>query len=153
LRLGNQIIAMTLLVLGIAMAWHAPTYGMFTVKIGAGPGLLPMLIGIGMAVTAAAVFITSTRNEPRELQNGVIPGRQASLRLLGILIVYVAAVVLIEPFGYRLTMFLFLVSTMWLLGRRDIILVLAGGLVGSLGVYWAFTEKLLVTLPTGFFGF
>ncbi len=135
------------------MVSQAPGYGLMTPDAGAGPGMLPLLTGLGLVASAIIIILVSSASEPLELPPDVVPDRAGMLRLIGVVGAFALVILVIEQIGYRLTMFLFLVSTMVMLGRRDWPIILGVALVGSLGVYWVFTDKLLVLLPRGILGF
>ncbi len=140
------------LLLGLYMISQAPGYGLMTPNAGAGPGMLPMLAGIGIVISALTIIFVSSREEPVELLPGTIPGREGMLRVLGILLSYAAVIIFMPTLGYSVTIFCFLVVTMWILGGRDLPLMVAVSLAFSFGVFYVFTELLKVVLPRGILG-
>ncbi len=113
--------------------------------------MLPLLAGLGLMAASTIIFFSSS-GEPVDLAPESIPERSGIVRMVAVVLGLVAVILVMERLGYIITMFVFLVSTMWLLGRRDLLLVVTVALGGSLGVYWIFTEKLSVALPRGIFG-
>jgi len=114
--------------------------------------MLPLLAGLGMVAASIAIFINSS-GEPADMAPEAIPERSGMVRMAAVVLALIAVILVMERLGYIITMFVFLTSTMWLLGRRDLLLVVTVALGGSLGVYWIFTQKLSVALPRGIFGF
>jgi putative tricarboxylic transport membrane protein len=151
-RRGTRVIAAAFLLLGLYMASQGPRYGLLSASAGAGPGMLPLLAGLGMMAASITIIFISSSGEPVDLAPESIPERSGIVRMAAVVLGLVAVILVLERLGYIITMFVFLVSTMWLLGRRDLLLVVAVALAGSLGVYWIFTEKLSVALPRGIFG-
>jgi putative tricarboxylic transport membrane protein len=152
LRLGNQIIAILFILLGLFFLTQSPQYQLFTLDAGAGPGLLPMLTGGAIVLAAIGLLVVSQSTEPVALEPDLVPHGWGLVRLLGIIAALAMVVVLMSDLGYRITMFLFLVATIRLLGRFNPLLILAVALAGSFGLYWVFNDKLLVILPVGPFG-
>lgn len=152
MRRGIRAIAAAFLLLGLYVASQGPRYGLLTASAGAGPGMLPLLAGLGMVAASIAIFINSS-GEPADMAPEAIPERSGMVRMAAVVLALIAVILVMERLGYIITMFVFLTSTMWLLGRRDLLLVVTVALGGSLGVYWIFTQKLSVALPRGIFGF
>lgn len=153
MRLANQLVAAIFLAVGLGMMQQANEYGLFIPNAGAGPGLLPMLTGGAIAVLAIVVVVNSVRTESKELPGDFIPEHTGRVQLVAIIGAMFAVVVLLEPLGFRLTMFLFFLSLIPLLGGRKWPLTVAVALIGSIGVFWFFQDMLAVPLPLGAFGF
>jgi putative tricarboxylic transport membrane protein len=153
LRQGTRIVAGAFRLLGLFMVSQAPGYRLMSSNAGAGPGLLPMLAGLGIIASSLSIIFVSSKDEPIALAPDIIPDRDGALRVAGVLFAYAAVIVFIQSLGYCLTIFAFLMATMWILGRRDLPLMLAVSLLFSFGVYWVFTKQLMVILPQGMLGF
>ena len=151
MRRGTRVIAAAFLLLGLYVASQGPRYGLVSASAGAGPGMLPLLAGLGMLAASIAILVSSS-GERVDLLPEKIPERSGMVRMAAVVLSLVAVILVMERLGYIITMFVFLISTMWLLGRRDLLLVVTVALGGSLGVYWIFTQKLSVALPRGIFG-
>jgi len=116
-----------------------------------GPGFLPLLLAIGLAVGAVGVFLegTLTGTSGRKWF-----GDRASILRLVILLCSIAALVAaIEPLGMLLAVGLFLLVFLiiYLRGHWPTILLIAGGTPVCL--YLIFEKWLKFTLPRGFLGF
>lgn len=153
MRLAHQIAAAIFLLLGAFMVERALVYQVFVEKIGTGPGFMPMLTGGGIVLLALLLLLDSTRHQPRQLPAGFVPDRTGWYRLGGVVGTLTAAIGAMNFLGFRLTMFLFVALVMSLLGRHGLWLTLAVALGVSLGVHWAFENKLAVPLPVGILGF
>ena len=117
-----------------------------------GPGFLPLLLAIGLAIGAVGVFLegtlTKTGGGPKWFAD-----RESILRLVVLLGSIVALVAAIEPLGMLLAVGLFLLVflTIYLRGHWPTILLIAGGTPVCL--YLIFEKWLKFTLPRGFLGF
>ena len=151
MRRGTRVIAAAFLLLGLYVASQGPRYGLVSASAGAGPGMLPLLAGLGMLAASIAILVGSS-GERADLLPETIPERSGMVRMAAVVLGLIAVILVMERLGYIITMFVFLISTMRLLGRRDLLLVVTVALGGSLGVYWIFTQKLSVALPRGIFG-
>ena len=151
MRRGTRVIAAAFLLLGLYVASQGPRYGLMSASAGAGPGMLPLLAGLGMLAASIGILVSSS-GERVDLLPEKIPERSGMVRMAAVVLGLIAVILVMERLGYIITMFVFLISTMWLLGRRDLLLVVTVALGGSLGVYWIFTQKLSVALPRGIFG-
>ncbi len=117
-----------------------------------GPGFLPLLLAIGLAVGAVGVFLEGARANSAGGAKW-FADRGSVLRLVVLLACIVALVAAIEPLGMLLAVGLFLLVFLgiYLKGHWPVILLVAAGT--PLGLYLIFERWLKFTLPRGFFGF
>jgi putative tricarboxylic transport membrane protein len=117
-----------------------------------GPGFLPLLLAVGLAVGAAGIFLEAAR---AGTEDGVkwFTDRESILRLAVLLVCIVALVAAIEPLGMLLAVGLFLLVflAIYLKGHWLAILLIAGGTPVCL--YLIFAKWLKFSLPQGFLGF
>jgi hypothetical protein len=111
-----------------------------------------MLTGAAIVAGAVALFFVSRSTEQEALEVDLVPRGRGLIRLLGVVGALLGVVLLMGDLGYRITMFVFLASTIRLLGRFNPLLIIAIASAGSFGLYWLFNDKLLVILPVGPFG-
>jgi hypothetical protein len=111
-----------------------------------GPGFLPLLLAIGLAVGAVGVFLEGTLTKAAGGEKW-FTDRESILRL-AVLICCIA-----EPLGMLLAVGLFLLVflTIYLKGHWLAILLIAGGTPFCL--YLIFERWLKFSLPRGFLGF
>jgi putative tricarboxylic transport membrane protein len=117
-----------------------------------GPGFLPLLLAIGLAVGAVGVFLEATLAKRVDGARW-FPDRASLLRLVVLMCSIVALVAAIEPLGMLLAVGLFLLVflAIYLKGHWLAILLIAGGTPFCL--YLIFVRWLKFNLPQGFLGF
>jgi hypothetical protein len=117
-----------------------------------GPGFLPLLLAIGLAVGAVGVFREGSRAK-RGGGTEWFPDRESILRLAVLLVCIIALVAAIEPLGMLLAVGLFLLVflAIYMKGQWPAILLIAGGTPVCL--YLIFARWLKFSLPQGFLGF
>lgn len=144
----NIVAGLFLLGLSIYVIIHSYVALPLGTHFNPGPGYMPMLLGIVLAVLALAILAQSRRSPVFRTLDW--PGFKHSVGIVGCCIFAVPA---LERLGYRITMFLILVFLFGVLERLKVWLtvVLSAGL--CLGSYWLFHYLLAVPLPIGVFGF
>jgi putative tricarboxylic transport membrane protein len=117
-----------------------------------GPGFLPLLLAIGMAVGAVGIFLDAVKAKTEESLKW-FNDRESILRLAVLLVCIIALVAAIEPLGMLLAVGLFLLVFLgiYMRGQWLTILLIAGGT--PCGLYLIFANWLKFTLPQGFLGF
>jgi len=117
-----------------------------------GPGFLPLLLAIGLAVGAGGVFLEGSR---AKAEGGAkwFTDRESILRLVVLLVCIAALVAAIEPLGMLLAVGLFLLVflAIYMRSQWPAILLIAGGTPVCL--YLIFVRWLKFSLPQGFLGF
>jgi len=124
--------------------------------LGPGPGFFPLILGIIGAVLAAAL-IAQVMLQPAGAGDdfggdGLIPDRVAMGRIVSIIAALAAAILALDPLGYRVTALAFITLVLLALGVRNVVAIAAVALVGSFGVFHSFYYWLKVPLPIGAFG-
>ncbi len=116
-----------------------------------GPGFLPLLLAIGLAVGAVGVFLEGTLARTGGAK--WFADRESILRLTVLLGCIGALVAAIEPLGMLLAVGLFLLVflAIYLKGHWPTILFIAVGT--SVSLYLIFERWLKFNLPQGFLGF
>jgi putative tricarboxylic transport membrane protein len=152
-RLG-LVTAALVTVVGVAAAVGSKALRLWT-ALGPGPGFFPLCLGVLLAVLGSAWFVAQLRANRSRV--AVVPGEpetdedevpEYSLpTVVAILASLCALAATLEVLGYQLAMFLFLLFHLLVLGRRRLLLSLVIALVGSVGVFVAFTRLLGVPLP------
>ena len=117
-----------------------------------GPGFLPLLLAVGLAVGAVGIFLEAAKAKTEESRKW-FTGRDAVLRLAVLLACIIGLVAAIQPLGMLLAVGLFLLVflAIYLKGRWLAILLIALGTPCFL--YLIFVKWLKFTLPEGFLGF
>jgi putative tricarboxylic transport membrane protein len=116
-----------------------------------GPGFLPLLLAIGLAIGAVGVFLEGTLS--RTGGTKWFADRASTLRLLVLLCCIAALVAAIQPLGMLLAVGLFLLVflTIYLRGHWPAILLIA--VCTPICLYLIFEKWLKFSLPRGFLGF
>jgi putative tricarboxylic transport membrane protein len=118
--------------------------------LGPGPGFFPFWLSlIGGALTVAILLETA---RSADLSISVLPSRAAALQAGSVVVALVAAALLIEPLGFRLTMLAFIAGLLAALGARSTVAIAGTALAGSFGVFHVFYYWLKVPLPIGTLG-
>lgn len=127
-----------LALLGIWLAYQASQLPLRDLTAGPGPGFLPLIIGLAMAVLGGIGFLRP------EIERIETPHLGRILIILASLIGYA---LLLEPLGYVATTLLMLGFLLWVLGehRRELLMALAA--VVTFGSYYVFRILLQVPLP------
>lgn len=142
-------VAVAVTALGVAAVLGSRSLGYWT-ALGPGPGFFPTWLGVVLALGGAAWTLSAVR-ALRQAPAPVPEEEQApeySLPTAAAIVVSLCVLAaVLEPLGYQLSMFVFLMFHLLVLGRRRLLLSLVISLAGSIGVFWAFTALLGVALP------
>jgi len=122
-------------------------------RLGPGPGFFPFWLAIITAALAVVLFwqITFTKAAPYP-ENRVLPNREGGKRILAIFIGLVVCLFLLDPLGFRISLFLFLLVLPLALGVRNWVALAIFAVAGSFGVFHVFFYWLKVPLPIGILG-
>jgi putative tricarboxylic transport membrane protein len=152
LKAGWQIACLCLLGIFVPALVTSLGYSL-TDALGPGPGFFPFWLSLIGALLSAAILLQVTLAETDATESlSLAPDRQVALQAIGVLVALVAAALLLEPLGYRLTMLPFIAGVLLVLGARSPIAIALTALAGSLGVFHVFYHWLKVPLPIGAFG-
>jgi putative tricarboxylic transport membrane protein len=149
-RRGRVIACVCLLAIFLAALVTSLDYSL-TDSLGPGPGFFPFWLSLtGGALTIAILVDTLRSREPDA--DGILPDGKAAAQAGAVLIALVAAAVLLEPLGFRLTMLVFIAGLLAALGARSLPGIAVTALALSFGVFHVFYYWLKVPLPVGAFG-
>jgi putative tricarboxylic transport membrane protein len=121
-------------------------------SLGPGPGFFPFWVALILGVLAACMIYQAMFHEPAALPPDFFPDKRGRLRIGGIVLNMAAAIALLEPLGFRLTMLAFFVVLLLSLGRPRPVVTALVALAGSFGAFFVFDTLLHVPLPVGRFG-
>lgn len=124
----------------------------FYTSSGPGPGLLPFWVAVIMGGLALLGLYRAALGPASPLPEGFIPSRTGMLRICAIILAVIGTIVLMRPLGFRITMLMFLVFLLSVLGRQKPIVTVLVAFAGSFGVFYLFTSWLRVSLPIGALG-
>ncbi len=127
--------------------------------LGPGPGFFPLILavlGIVLTVALIAGLVRGTEGPDGVADaapsDDLVPDRAAMFRIVGLIVLMVAAFAALDPLGYRVTSFLFVSLVLLVLGARNYVAILIVALVLSFGVFHSFFYWLKVPLPIGGLG-
>lgn len=115
--------------------------------LGPGAGFFPFWLGILLALLSIIWLVQVSIGPKSPLEKGFIPDRKGLIRILCVLAAMALFSWLVDFLGFQLTMLVFLGVLLITLGRQSVIVTAIVALVGSFGVYYAFTHWLDVPLP------
>jgi hypothetical protein len=108
------------------------------------------LITAGLSL---ALFIQTTwGSSVAEAAAKLMPQREGALRILLIMGALAVCLALLDPLGFRISLFLFLLFLPFGLGMRNWWVTLIFAALGSFGIFHVFYYWLKTPLPIGFFG-
>lgn len=146
---GAQLV---LIAVGLYVAVESTSLGLWT-KLGPGPGLLPLILGIALAALSA-VWSVQTVVEARRAsesagQHDADEADEALDRpyVLGVVGGLLVLAAVMELIGFQISMAAFLFAELMLLGRQKWWVSAPVALVGSIGVFVLFDRVLAVQLP------
>jgi putative tricarboxylic transport membrane protein len=128
------------------VVWESWTLEYYT-NLGPGPGFFPLWLGVVMGGLSLAWLVRVSGRPERAKISAFLPHGAGLARVLSILAALVAMSGLMNLLGFQLTMFLFLVFLLMVLGRQALWLTLVVAFLGSVGVYRLFGGYLDVSLP------
>lgn len=120
-------------------------------SIGPGPGFFPFWLSLILTVLALIWTIQTLRSAPRSGDkkdiDTLFPRGSSLLRLLSIVGALCFMIALMEPLGFQLPMFAFLIFLLIVLGHVKTRTTLIISAIGSFGLFNVFTLLLDVQLP------
>jgi putative tricarboxylic transport membrane protein len=141
-----RIAGLCFVALSAFVVWESWNLEYYT-NLGPGPGFFPLWLGVAMGGLSFAWLVQGVGRPERAKAPAFLPQRAGLVRILSILAALAAVSGLMNLLGFQLTMFLFLVFLLMVLGRQALWLTLVVALFGSIGVYHLFGAYLDVPLP------
>ncbi len=135
-------VAISLLVLGVFAAWEASGMPQGTPAL-PGPGMVPMALGVLLAVSSAGLIVWRIKVRPPEDAAIVLGHRHITLAVTAIL----AAGFLFERAGFLITSTLLLFVLLWSLSPLGWWRALIAAVVASVAARYLFQNLLNVSLP------
>jgi putative tricarboxylic transport membrane protein len=116
-------------------------------KLGPGPGFFPFWLGVVMGGLSLIWLVQVSRRAGRPKDAAFLPERSGILRILAILAALAVMSAVMDWLGFQVSMFLFLVFLLRVLGQQTLWLTAVVAVLGSVGVYHVFGGYLDVQLP------
>ncbi len=156
MRRKDLISALVLLAGAVGVGIEAWRLGLWSGPGIPGPGFLPLLLAIGLAVGAGGILVEAALAGADNAAGGGagwFSDRAAITRLAVLLACIVALVAAVEPLGMlpAVGLFLLVFLSLYLRGRWPAILLISG--LTPVCLHLIFERWLKFTLPRGFWGF
>ena len=145
-----QIVSVIFLALGALVIMLSLDLS-YSADYGPGPGFFSFWLGILLILLALVDIVGLTRAPRVPLPERFIPGKDGVRRILFIVGALVAALLLLQPLGFPLTILLFSLFLLRTMGRQSWWATAVISLIGSFGTFYLF-RLLQVSLPAGFLG-
>ncbi len=122
-------------------------------RLGPGPAFFPIWLSMITGALALALFFQTTWGKSAaDAATKLLPERRGIWRIIVILFALLACLALLEPLGFRISLFLFLLFLPMALGVDNWWGALIFAVAGSFGIFHVFYYWLKVPLPVGMFG-
>ena len=138
--------ALCFVALSAYVVWESRDLEYYT-NLGPGPGFFPLWLGVVMGALSLAWLVQSSGKSGKPEDRAFLPPRAGIVRILSILAALAAMAGFMTLLGFQLTMFLFLVFLLMVLGRQALWVTLVVAFLCSVGVYHLFGSYLDVALP------
>ena len=116
-------------------------------KLGPGAGFFPFWLAAFMGGLAVVWLVQVSRRSGAPKEGAFFPTRAGIIQIVSILVSLLVMAGLMTPIGFQLSMFLFLVFLLGVLGRQKLWVTLVIAILGSVGVFHVFGGYLDVPLP------
>ncbi|NVO12624.1 MAG: tripartite tricarboxylate transporter TctB family protein [Rhodoplanes sp.] len=151
MRRPYQIAGSLFLLMAVLVGWQSLTMKFYT-HLGPGPGFFPFWLAVALGVVSIVMIAQSTFGPSEPMPADFRPTRGGVLRMATVVVTLAATAALLEPLGFRLTMFAALLFLLAALGRQVWFVTVLIAAAGSFGAFQVFDGWLRVALPTGVFG-
>lgn len=122
-------------------------------RLGPGPAFFPIWLSIITGALSLALFFQTTWGRGvADAAAKLLPEPQGAWRIIIILVALLGCLALLEPLGFRISLFLFLLFLPLCLGVGNWWVTLIFAVAGSFGIFHVFYYWLKVPLPMGMFG-
>ena len=139
----DRYLSILFIALGIVLFFYSGTLTTTSTGGYIGPEALPKFLAVALVITSGANLFAVIRSRRPEAK-GEGPDHKKFLMLLGLLLAYV---LLIEPLGYVISTFLFLLGGFQTMEKGDYLKSAIIAALFSGGVYWFYVELAQGTLP------
>jgi putative tricarboxylic transport membrane protein len=148
---GWIVASIAFLALFCVTVWESTSYALLD-ELGPGPGFFPLWLGVIGAVLSALLILETARGPADPPDMALVPDREATFRVLSVIVMMGVGAALLEWLGWRLTALIVTGALLPALGARSPIAIGLFVLAASFGVFHIFYYLLKVPLPIGTFG-
>lgn len=140
--------------LGLAIFWLVLSFQYpYKDRLGPGPGFFPVWLSLMAGGLSMALLVQTSRAKKAPTDaTALMPEREGAIRILIILVSLAGCTALLDPLGFRISLFLFLLFLPFGLGMRNWWIMLIFAVLGSFGIFHVFYYWLKTPLPMGVFG-
>ena len=142
-----QIAACCFLAFSAYLMWESWNNMEYYTPLGPGAGFFPFWLGALLGGLGIIWLVQVSRRSGHAEEGPSLPPRGGIVRILSIVFSVAVVSALLDLLGFQLTMFLFMLFMLLILGRQTIWTTLIIALVCSVGVYHMFGRYLDVQLP------
>ncbi|MDD1750663.1 MAG: tripartite tricarboxylate transporter TctB family protein [Methanothrix sp.] len=142
-----QIAACCFLAFSAYLMWESWNNMEYYTPLGPGAGFFPFWLGALLGGLGIIWLVQVSRRSGYAEEGPSLPPRGGIVRILSIVFSVAVVSALLDLLGFQLTMFLFMLFMLLILGRQTIWTTLIIALVCSVGVYHMFGRYLDVQLP------
>jgi putative tricarboxylic transport membrane protein len=141
-----QAAAVCFVTLSAFAVWESWNLEYYT-SLGPGPGFFPLWLGAALGGLSLAWLVQESGRSENPKGRAFLPPRGGIVRILSILAALAAMAGLMNFLGFQLSMFLFVLFLLMVLGRQTLWVTLVVAFLCSVGVYHLFGGYLDVALP------
>ena len=149
---GELVFAVAMLLFGVTALWLA--WRIAGLSSWSSPGVMPMIAAAAMSGSGLVILRNTLRMKRPEIAPGNTLSRQFFHQITPLPIVLFTALIVVymlalEPLGFVLSSFAFLVASMFALGSRRILFTVVVSAVSLAAIYFIFQTAFAVVLPEG----
>jgi len=149
---GELVFAAAMLLFGLTALWLAWRIAGFSSW--SSPGVMPLIAAAAMSGSGLVILRNTLHMKRPEISPGSTLSRQFLRRVTPLPIVLFTALIVVymlalEPLGFVLSSFAFLVASMFALGSRRILFTVVVSAVSLAAIYVIFQTAFAVVLPEG----
>jgi putative tricarboxylic transport membrane protein len=148
----HQIAALLAMIGSAFVVWEAWDLEYYS-KLGPGAGFFPFWLGTTLGVLSLIWLVQVSRRSGKPNEGSFLPSEGGTGRIVLILASLVILGGLMNLIGFQLSMFLYMVFLLMVLGRQKLLMTVIVALACSVGVYHVFVRYLDVPLPVASFAF
>ena len=142
----HQIAALLFILLSGLVIWESTSLEYYS-KLGPGAGFFPIWLAAVLGVLSLVWLIQVSRLSGRPKDGAFLPELSGIVRILSILASMIITAALMDILGFQLTMFLFSLFLLRVLGRQELWVSLITAIICSVGLFHVFRSYLDVPLP------
>jgi putative tricarboxylic transport membrane protein len=148
----HQIAALLFMIGSAFVIWEAWNLEYYS-RLGPGAGFFPFWLGTTLGILSFVWLVQVSVKSGKPSEGAFLPREGGTARIVSILASLVVLGGLMQLIGFQLSMFLYMVFLLMVLGRQKLVMTLIVALSCSVGVYHVFVRYLDVPLPTASFTF